>query len=312
MQATDATIGTAIDKSFDATADAAWQRLHEPWKLSVGTGPVVATAIHAGHDVRPALERYMAVSAQDRRREEDPLTGFFTCVGDSAVTAFRSRFEFDLNRQRDAAIATDPAAAWGLRIWKKLPPPTLLDQSLWLYDAFYAAIAALIDHLTRTHQHILVLDLHSYNHRRDGRHAATAPEDGNPDVNIGTGTMQDRSRWSKLVDRFGNTLRESQVNGRTLDVRENIRFRGGHFPAWLHARYPQQVCTLSIECKKIFMDEWTAEANIAALDDLRLALLRATAAVRPLLSASPAPRARGTAARAVAAQKALAQQRSDA
>lgn len=41
----------------------------------------------------------------------------------------------------------------------------------------------------------LVLDLHSYNHRRAGPNAPPADPERNPEVNIGTGTM-DRGRWA--------------------------------------------------------------------------------------------------------------------
>jgi N-formylglutamate deformylase len=274
------------------TSDKAWQGEHDPWKIAIGDGPVVATAIHAGHDVRPAIAKYMSLTEQERRREEDPLTGFWTSVGDSSVTVFRSRFEFDLNRPREAAIATNPEAAWGLSVWKELPPQALLEQSLAAYDAFYAQIQALLDDLASSGQRILVLDLHSYNHRREGPDLPAAASE-NPDINIGTGTMN-RNLWCDLVDTFIDTLRSVHVQDRLLDVRENIRFRGGYFPAWLHTHYPHQVCTLSIECKKIFMDEWTAQADIAYLDDLRAALLAATAAAREVLlradrSARPRP-----------------------
>lgn len=264
------------------TSNTAWQREHDAWKIAIGNGPVVATAIHAGHDVRPAIAEHMALSDQDRRREEDPLTGFWTSVGDTAVTVFRSRFEFDLNRPREAAIITSPEAAWGLSVWKQLPPQELLEQALADYDAFYAEIQALFNDLTRSGHRILVLDLHSYNHRREGRGMPASAVADNPDINIGTGTMH-REQWGDLVDTFIDALRSAPVQDRVLDVRENIRFRGGYFPAWLHSHYPQHVCTLSIECKKNFMDEWSAQADIAYLDDLRDALLSAVAAARRLL-----------------------------
>jgi hypothetical protein len=44
---------------------------------------------------------------------------------------------------------------------------------------------------------------------------------------------------------------------RPLDVRENVRFRGGHLSRWVHAAFPGQGCCLAVEVKKFFMDEHT-------------------------------------------------------
>lgn len=278
-----------MQRTIPDTGTMAWQVEHKPWQITIGNGPVVAAAIHAGHDVRPEIADYMAISEQDRRREEDPLTDFWATIGDSVVQVFRSRFEMDLNRPRDAAIAIDPEAAWGMSVWKELPPAELLDRSLAQYDAFYEDVQGLVDNLVRCGDPVLVLDFHSYNHRREGPGTVVAARENNPEINIGTGTMR-REHWATLVDTFIDSLRTVPVKGRVLDVRENIRFRGGHFPAWLHTRYPRQVCTLSIECKKVFMDEWTAEADIAFLYDLRSAFVAATSAARTVLS-NPALRA---------------------
>ena len=50
-----------------------------------------------------------------------------------------------------------------------------------------------------------------------------------------------------------------------LDVRENVRFRGGNCARWIHGRFPESACVLSIEVKKFFMDEWTADLDTVLL-----------------------------------------------
>ena len=110
--------------------------------------------------------------------------------------------------------------------------------------------------LSRMRGPFVVLDVHSYNHRRAGPDAPPAPAEHNPDVNVGTGTL-DRTRFGATADRFIAKLREAQVAGRPLDVRENVRFRGGYFSRWVHEQYPGRGCALAIEFKKTFMDEWT-------------------------------------------------------
>ena len=59
---------------------------------------------------------------------------------------------------------------------------------------------------------------------------------------------------------------------------------GGFFPRWLHTKYPENVCVLSLEFKKFYMDEWNATADINALEELRMALRNATNAARPELA----------------------------
>jgi hypothetical protein len=71
----------------------------------------------------------------------------------------------------------------------------------------------------------------------------------------------DRHRWAVLVDRFVAELADFDFCGRRLDVRENVRFQGGHFSRWIHRTFAHSVCSLAVEVKKFFMDEWTGEID---------------------------------------------------
>jgi len=71
-----------------------------------------------------------------------------------------------------------------------------------------------------------------------------------------------------VVDRFIADLRACDFLGRRLDVRENVKFQGGHFSRWVHQTYPESGCALAIEFKKFFMDEWTGVVDEAALSAL--------------------------------------------
>jgi N-formylglutamate deformylase len=241
------------------------------------------TAIHAGHDVRPELRQWLAVCDAERRREEDPMTDYWLSLGDSTVRVNRSRFEVDLNRPRERAVAMEPADTWGMRVWSRPPPAPQVEASLALHDRFYSSMARLLDHLADTWGRVLVLDLHSYNHRRDDALQAADPAH-NPDIDLGTTTL-DRGRFGPLANRFAETLRDGTLHGRRLDVRENVKYPGGgHFPEWIYQHYRDAACTISIEYKKIFMDEWTGTADIAAFQELRSALARAIEAAREDLS----------------------------
>ena len=117
----------------------------------------------------------------------------------------------------------------------------------------------------------MVLDLHSYNYRREGPEGPEADPSGNPEVNIGTGTMN-RDRWGGLVDRLIMELRSFDFLGRRLDVRENVKFVGRQFPKWVHTHYPESGCAIAIEFKKFFMDEWSGKLDLDAHDAIRRAL----------------------------------------
>ena len=244
------------------------------WTLTRGDAPVVALAIHDGHLLSPEVQRQMALSPEERRREEDPFTAGWTEVAPTRMVAHHSRFEVDLNRPRERAVYVTPEDAWGLQIWRETPSAALVEASLAGYDAFYGALEEVYRDLQRRHGRFLVLDLHSYNHRRDGPEHPPAAEAGNPQVNIGTGTMHNRERWAALIHRFMEGLRAYDFPTGELDVRENVRFRGGHCGRWTHDRFPD-ACVLSIEVKKFFMDEWTGEPDPVLLHGVGAALAAA-------------------------------------
>jgi hypothetical protein len=243
------------------------------WKLERGNSPLVATAIHAGHALREEVAAIMQLAEMDRLREEDPFTDQWTMVTDTRLIGLRSRFEVDLNRPRGQAVYIEPADAWGLQVWREKPSPAIIERSLAEYDAFYAEVKRLLTGLEQRFGRFVVFDLHSYNHRREGPGGPIADPLLNPEVNIGTGTM-DRERWAPLVDRFMADLRAVDFLGRHLDVRENVKFFGGQFPRWIHENFPESGCAIAIEFKKFFMDEWTGRPDPAGkqLEAIRQAL----------------------------------------
>jgi len=252
---------------------------HPRFEIRDGSGPrrLVATAIHAGHDLRREVEREIALTASARLREEDPYTDRIIEPAGLRVVANRSRFEVDLNRGRDDAVYGDTDDTWGLHVWKRPLPSAVIQRSLEIYDEFYARLAALLDRLADDGPFV-VLDVHSYNHRRQGPRAPAAPARENPDVNVGTGTLA-RDRWAPVVDTLIDTLDGTEVAGQPLDVRENVRFTGANLTRWVHERYPETGCALALEFKKTFMDEWTGDVDPGRLRDLTNAVEDALHAV---------------------------------
>jgi N-formylglutamate deformylase len=236
-----------------------------------GRSPVAAAAIHNGHDVRPSISRRIALEDAARLREEDPFTGEWAQIAKTQIVALRSRFEVDLNRPRDEAIYRTPAEAWGTEVWTCLPEERVVQASLQQYDDFYSTIAVLLRQMVAEHGRVVIYDLHSYNHRRGGPGSPPAPAVANPEVNVGTGTM-DRTFWSPVVERFIRDLRAFDSHGRHLDVRENVRFRGGYFGRWVHQQFPRQVGAIAIEFKKFFMNEWNGDADMDEVERIFEAL----------------------------------------
>lgn len=241
------------------------------WLEHEGEGPLFATAIHAGHDIRGELVPFLALDEATRLREEDPYTDRWVRVVPGWIVANRSRFEVDLNRERNEAVYSAPEMAWGLHLWKMPLTDEQVGHSLEEYDAFYSELRVLLDHVAQHHPHFIILDLHAYNYRRDGPDAPPADPASHPEVNIGTGTM-DRMRCGRIVDRFMADLRAFDFCGRHLDVRENVKFRGRELARWIHDNYPNSACVLSVEFKKFFMDEWSGKGDEQQIQAIRDAL----------------------------------------
>lgn len=233
--------------------------------------PVVATAVHNGHLLRPEVEELMLLDADSRLREEDPFTDFFAAAFEVSAIVHRSRFEVDLNRVRGKAVYGQPEDAWGLDLWRGELPEEVVTESLRLYDHFYADLGRLLNEVVAAHGGFVLYDLHSYNHRRDGAGSATAPAAENPAVNVGTGSMP--SAWSKVAGTFIEEMSHHRQGDKILDVRENVKFRGQRLAGWVHEKYGQVACALAIELKKTWMDEWTGTVDTTAQRKLREALL---------------------------------------
>lgn len=244
--------------------------------------PIVTTAIHAGHELSKDLARYVALDDEARLREEDPFTDRWLTIAENRIAVTRSRFEVDLNRPPELAVYTDPESAWGLDVWTAALPPDVIASSQAAYDGFYRDLGGLLDDVAASHPRFVVLDLHSYNHRRRGPDAPVDDPEANPEINVGTGSL-DRPTWAGVVEAFSASLAAHPFDGGHLDVRENVRFKGGYMSRWINDRYAGRGCALAIEVKKIYMDEWTGEADESVIANVGDALRAATITVRESL-----------------------------
>jgi hypothetical protein len=221
----------------------------------------------------------LRLSDSQRLYEEDPYTGAWTTIAPTRIVSRRSRFEIDFNRPREKAVYIVPADAWGLEVWNRTPTHEMVNRSLQSYDDFYAQLHLLLERHVARHGRVVVFDLHSYNHVRDGRGGAMSDPVTNPEINLGIGTLPP-GLWTPIVERWLAEMRGYDYFGRRLDVRENVKFFGGNLAGWIHHNFPTSVCVLAIEVKKIFMDEWTGKLDARQHDALHAALAIAAQGVR--------------------------------
>ncbi|PXA99087.1 N-formylglutamate amidohydrolase [Nostoc sp. 3335mG] len=257
------------------------------WSVERAHSPLIGTAIHDGHLVWPWLVKKMALDSAGRLREEDPFTAQTTLDVPNRITVHRSRFEVDLNRGRDLAVYLKPEQAWGLEVWRELPSQAEVEAVLDQHAGYYSMLHQVLSDMARAHGRFVLLDMHSYNHRRGGSNAQPTPQADAPDINIGTSSM-DRSYWAPVVDALIDCLRKQTFLGRPLDVRENVAFQGkGEQTRFVHEHFHRQGCAIAIEFKKIFMDEWTGRPDWDALADLRTAVTACLPVLEAALDAMP-------------------------
>ena len=201
--------------------------------------------------------------------EEDPFTDIFTQIVKNRIVDSHTRFEVDFNRPRDKAVYKNPNDAWGLHVWHTPLSKREIKKSLFFYDSFYKEMKKYFENITNEYGNFVVLDIHSYNHRRLGPDAPYDDPLSNPDINIGTKTLENPKKWQHLIDRVVHQMREYDYLGKHLDVRENVKFYGGYFAQWIHENFYPNACVLSIEFKKFFMDEWSGEADTKQIIEIK-------------------------------------------
>lgn len=249
------------------------ERTRQPlWHVYRGASPVVGTAIHDGHLLEPLVTGCIALQEDERLREEDPFTGELIADLPNRLVCCTSRFCVDINRPLDKAVYLKPEDAWNLKVWNRTLRADELDHLRLMHQEYYDVLATFLRGLERRYDRFVVLDVHSYNHRRSGPAAKPTASAEAPDINIGTISM-DRERWRPVVDTFIDFCSSHSVNGRRLDVRENVAFEGrGEQTRFIHENFNQTGCAIAVEFKKIFMDEWTGAPDHASIAQLRTML----------------------------------------
>jgi N-formylglutamate amidohydrolase len=239
------------------------------YTIKQASGPLISLALHGGHFIDENLLRHIALSEHERFREEDPYSADIAKLPITQVVVHTSRFMIDLNRPKDKAIYKKKEEAWGLEVWKEQFPEELESTLMRYYNQFYEDVENLIKEKIKTYGYFLILDVHSYNHRRESP-AKSSPASENPEINLGT--FYNHPKWQPICKKFLGYLSACKIKDEFPDVRENIIFKGGGFTQWVSKNHGHKGCVISIEFKKTFMDEWTGKADIQHISHLNGAL----------------------------------------
>jgi N-formylglutamate amidohydrolase len=238
------------------------------WKIMQGDGPLITTAIHAGHLLHPRALDNMVVPETHRLYEEDPFTDLLAKSCSSNVIVSLSRFCVDLDRPREKAVYLSPEDAWGLNVWRQRPRQPFITTMVDIHQAFFKDLKSLINEKVVQHGRCVVLDLHSYNHRRLGPDAQPDSDHKNPEINIGTEHL-DKNIWGGTLDRFVEAMKGCPGSEGLTDVRENVKTGGGHLSQWVNLNWPGTVFCLTLEFRKSFMDEWSGKLDPEAFERLQ-------------------------------------------
>ncbi len=225
--------------------------------------PIICAAIHSGHLLSPFVEEKIKLSEFERFYEEDPYTDYLIEDCNNKIIANYSRFEIDLNRNIDKCVYIKPEDAWGLEVRKKDFTNEELAFLKKQYNDFYEQLKTEITKLKNKHSIVFVFDIHSYNYRRNG---VEADPEKNPEIILGTNNMPEK--YMSYIHKIKSGFEDFVFFGRKLDVKINVKFTGGYFSRWIHNNFTD-VISLSIEFKKIFMDELTGELHNEVLLELK-------------------------------------------
>ena len=234
-----------------------------------GSAACIATAIHAGGNVRDELRPLMAIGAAGRYFEEDPETDTMIQGAPSAVWGLDSRSEYDLNRPPGDALPLTPERFWGTRVYARQPTGRMNRTSMAKYDQFYAFMGSWARTTLDRFGVCLVYDVHAYNITRQVQKGIASP----PEFNLGTAAI-DRRRWAASVDDWLDRLEKIEIPGVRTTVAENCVFSGQGELCRRLTGWDPRILVLPTEVSKVYMDEKTGRVFPAVVDALREGLGR--------------------------------------
>lgn len=167
------------------------------YHIRTADSPLWSFAIHDGHQVSPLLQPYLNVDEHTRLREEDPYTATIGELPVNQLVIGTSRFQLDINRRIEDSVYLRPDQAWNLQVWQEALPAAYLDILYRQHQTFYQTIESHLERTIRKYGYFIVLDIHSYNCRRQSP-TSTVDSQSNPQLNLGTASIH--PAWRELTD----------------------------------------------------------------------------------------------------------------
>lgn len=218
--------------------------------------PYFGTAIHAGHQIRTALEGKILLDEYERWFEEDPYTDVFISSMPIVMIGHDSRFEYDLNRAPEKAVYEE---AWGKKVWKRPLNKKQKAESLKKHKNYYRVTHALVQKLESMFDGCVVYDMHSYNYKRWERDV--------PLFNIGIERVPERyhgyaEHWREQLSKIelSNIENQSTIN--------DVFYGRGYNLQYIHENFDKTL-VLATEVKKVYCDEETGENFPQIIRELR-------------------------------------------
>lgn len=221
--------------------------------------PFWSFAMHDGHHIDEELLPYMLLREEQRLREEDPYTALIAELPFNQFVVGTSRFQLDINRAVEESVYLKPEQAWGLHVWKDNLPQIFLNLLYKKHQDIYALIHRHLQRSIQQYGYFVVFDVHSYNAKRVSVQEEIDIET-NPQINLGT--YYNDPKWRSLTERLLEDVRKQTLYGSAIDIRENVKFKGGYLNQYINKHFGGTGCVFSIEFRKDFMNEWTGEPDV--------------------------------------------------
>ncbi len=229
--------------------------------------PAIATAIHAGHQVRSELLPLMEITEAGRLFEEDAATDEIIQGFPSAIWALDSRVEYDINRPPADALPLTPEKFWGTRVYRTPPSDAMNARSIEKFYAFYRFIGSYVQALLTRHGRCVVYDIHSYNISRQVEKGIENP----PVFNLGT-VLLDKKKWGIQIDAWLQQLKSISIPDHDISALENEVFFGRAHLCRSFIESGENILVLPTEISKIYMNELEGTLKAPVVQSLRQGL----------------------------------------
>lgn len=219
--------------------------------------PLVATAIHNGHQFGDDLQEISRTIPSQRLQHEAPLTGEFISSLPITMVALDSCISYDLNMSPAECI---PQQLSGESVWQQPLDDELRAQSLRKHFTWYSILKTLADVTQKTYGICIIYDVHAFNYQH--------LESGTPVFNLGSHFIN-KQKWRKEVERFSDKLAQTSLPNMTVTAAINeISVGRGYLAQFCREQLTDTLC-LPLYIKKIYMDELTGEQYPLVIEQLK-------------------------------------------